>query len=196
MHEKQQHHGNIQSRYKTTKGTIQRRYRCDIIWQRANSNTQPEHITHASLFSSEQASFASSNSRAFLRSNAAAKSGSFSAARRCASSSPAKASSCDSAGVSGYDGVVVIDPFEVSVAGVEGVAVLSAASVAAGFVATSCATEAWADGGLGLEATGRATGAVFGLGWDTCCSFCCLTCATSEWSSVNWIACAAGLVRR
>jgi len=112
--------------------------------QQGTSCAQPEHITHASLFSSEHASFASSNSRAFLRNSAAANSGSFSAARRCASSSPAKLSSRESAGVSGYDGVEGDEPLDAVVAvGVEAVATVSAAvsatlgDAAAGFIETS-----------------------------------------------------------
>ena len=125
------------------------------------------------------------NSQAFLRSNAAAESGSFSAAQHCTPSSSAKASSCALAGVSGYDSVVVVDPIEVTVTGVERVVVISMAPLVVVFVATLHAKEGCADGGLGGEATGRAMGAVWGLYWDICCSFCCLTYMTSEWSSVN-----------
>ena len=107
------------------------------------------------------------------------------------SSSSAKVSSCDSAGVSGYDDVIVIDPFEVTVVGVEGVAMNCMASLAVIFIATLCATKGCTDRGLGVEATEHVIGTILGLDWDICCSFCCLTCMMSEWLSVNWITCAA-----
>jgi hypothetical protein len=91
---------------KEMRGMEERRYRynCRTSERNARREAQPEHMTHASLFSSEHASFASSSSRACFRSRAAANSGSFSAARRCASSSPAKLSACESAGVRGSTG--------------------------------------------------------------------------------------------
>jgi hypothetical protein len=125
-----------------------------------NNNTQPRHITHASLFLSKKASFTSSNSQAFLQSNTATKSGSFLAAQHYTPSNSAKVSLCDSAGVSGYDSVVVVNLIEVTVTEVEGVAVISMASLVVVFIMTLCVKEGCADGGLREEATGCAMGIV------------------------------------
>jgi hypothetical protein len=79
------------------------RYRCNCGGN-ARRDTQPEHMTHTSLFSSEHASLASSSSCACFYSKAATNSGSFSAACRCDSWSPANPSACESARVSGSTG--------------------------------------------------------------------------------------------
>ena len=165
-------------------------------------------MTHASLFSNEHCNLASSSSRSCFLSRAAANSGSASAALRVFSSRESAASEVESKDSSASatvdspdDEGVVSGGDDVDGAG-DGALSNFSGEGETGSCLTSTRVGVWTAGRedsgpretifepLTVAVAVAAVRAVFAL------AVCCFALFNTLWSTVNWIACAAGLVRR